>query len=258
MNLNNDLKTKGSKTAKDGFKNEYFIIDKFNNWHNDIDSQNWLKIMGYNIKEIEKVEAEKIKGNYKSDIQVKVKIYIKNLIDAQNISIKLVSNKIGYNQIDKRYIDKYIELWKIPLNVIETLKKFTGEIKNENINLKLKDSRRMFLNEINPNEVNELINFFSENKILIITDLLKGRGKFAAEWMLVINKNENNNINWILKSMNSVLNYFGKGKVIITKKGNLKIGQIIMQRKGGDSGRKTANMLQFKINPLLLFDIKEN
>jgi len=27
-----------------------------------------------------------------------------------------------------------------------------------------------------------------------------------------------------------------------------------MQRKGGDSGRKTAQMLQFKINPAELFD----
>jgi hypothetical protein len=30
-----------------------------------------------------------------------------------------------------------------------------------------------------------------------------------------------------------------------------------MQRKGGDGGRETAKMLQFKINPAELFDIKE-
>ena len=29
-----------------------------------------------------------------------------------------------------------------------------------------------------------------------------------------------------------------------------------MQRKGGDGGRKTANMLQFKINPAELFNIE--
>lgn len=28
-----------------------------------------------------------------------------------------------------------------------------------------------------------------------------------------------------------------------------------MQRKGGDNGRETANMLQFKINPTKLFDL---
>ena len=38
--------------------------------------------------------------------------------------------------------------------------------------------------------------------------------------------------------------------------GNLRIGRITMQRKGGDAGRATAKMLQFKINPVLLFDAK--
>lgn len=35
---------------------------------------------------------------------------------------------------------------------------------------------------------------------------------------------------------------------------NLKIGKITMQRKGGDNGRETAKMLQFKINPAELFE----
>ena len=43
--------------------------------------------------------------------------------------------------------------------------------------------------------------------------------------------------------------------IIITNRGNFKIGNITMQRKGGDGGRDTANMLQFKINPAALFDI---
>ena len=36
----------------------------------------------------------------------------------------------------------------------------------------------------------------------------------------------------------------------------LKIGRITMQRKGGDAGRETAKMLQFKINPVQLFNDK--
>ena len=44
--------------------------------------------------------------------------------------------------------------------------------------------------------------------------------------------------------------YDKKGPVEITRQGNLKIGRITMQRKGGDGGRETAKMLQFKINPL--------
>lgn len=56
--------------------------------------------------------------------------------------------------------------------------------------------------------------------------------------------------------MNFCLNYFGNGKVEMTERGNFKIGKITMQRKGGDGGRNTANMLQFKLNPAELFDIE--
>lgn len=55
--------------------------------------------------------------------------------------------------------------------------------------------------------------------------------------------------------MNFCVNFFGNEAVQITKRGNFKIGKITMQRKGGDRGRKTAQMLQFKINPAELFDI---
>ena len=56
--------------------------------------------------------------------------------------------------------------------------------------------------------------------------------------------------------MNFCLNFFGAGKVTITSRGNFKIGKITMQRKGGDAGRETAKMLQFKINPVELFKMK--
>ncbi|WP_078214738.1 hypothetical protein [Bacillus mycoides] len=38
----------------------------------------------------------------------------------------------------------------------------------------------------------------------------------------------------------------------MTRSGSLRIGRITIQRKGGDAGRETARMLQFKINPALL------
>ena len=34
--------------------------------------------------------------------------------------------------------------------------------------------------------------------------------------------------------MNYAINYFGNGKVVITKKGTIRVGEITMQRKGGD------------------------
>ncbi len=247
--LKDDLIARGSNTAKNGFKNEDDIAKKFNNWESDIEAQEWLKIMGYNLSEIEKVIAIKLHG-YKTDVQVQITIYLKKAISAENLSIKLVSNPQGFNQIDKRWTDKYVEMWEIPDDITYLLKLFTGEIKPEKSNVK--DKRRMFLNEMNEDNQNKIIDFFTKNKILIISDIIKGRGLFSAGWMLV-SLNIKGEIYWTLKNINYAMNIFGNGEVKITNKGSLKIGQITMQRKGGDGGRDTANMLQFKINPAILF-----
>ncbi|MCR2115703.1 hypothetical protein CUPS3783_07215 [Campylobacter upsaliensis] len=89
-----------------------------------------------------------------------------------------------------------------------------------------------------------------QNKILILNDILKGRGQFASEWFLVILRLENK-IEWVLKPINEVINFYG-GEVMFFPQGSLKIGKVTMQRKGGDGGRESAKMLQFKIDPTLL------
>ena len=240
----------GSQTAKNGFKNEKDIVKKFNNWKEDKDAQIWLKLMEYEISEIEYVKAIILSG-FKADIQVQITIKLKEAIDAENIQVKLVSNLKGFNQIDKRWIDKYIEIWEIPLNVSKLLKEYTGEILPSVLNPK--DKRRTFANEFSKENQSIILKWLNENKSLIVSDILKGRGKFSAEWMLVAQK-INNSARWVLKPMNYCLNFFGNGKVEITKRGNFKIGKITMQRKGGDGGRKTSQMLQFKINPAELFN----
>jgi len=144
-----------------------------------------------------------------------------------------------------------VEFWNIPADVVKILKLFTGEIKPTAKNLK--DPRRMLLSEMSEGDQNKIINFFEKNKILIVSDLLKGRGEFSADWVLVILK-VNGESSWILKSINEAMNIFGQGDVKIANQGSLRIGKIGMQRKGGDNGRDTAKMLQFKINPVELFN----
>lgn len=248
-----DLIKLGSETARSGFRNEDDIILKFNNWMTDADSKKWLNIMGYKLNEIESVRAVKVNGE-KTDVQVKVIIYIKlkKYDDVQNLQVKLVSNSKGFNQIDKRWVDNYKELWNIPADIIKLLKHYTGELPPYVSNTE--DYRRMFLNEFPCGDRNKLLQFFEDNKLMIITDILKGRGRMAAEWMLVAQKIDRN-ARWVLKPMNVVLNYFGCGRVKMSPRGSIYIGRITIQRKGGDGGRSTANMLQFKINPAELFDI---
>ncbi len=130
--------------------------------------------MQYDIKEIEYVKAIVLSG-FKADIQVQITIKLKEAIDAENIQVKLVSNLKGFNQIDKRWVDKYIEMWEIPINVSNLLKQYTGEI------LPLiqdpKDSIRTFANEFSETDQRTLLNWLNNNKSLIVSDILKGRGK---------------------------------------------------------------------------------
>ena len=244
----------GSKTAKAGFNNEDFVKNEFNNWKQSDLAKQWLIEMGYNITKIESIVATKLSG-HKTDVQIKVLIITSQASDFQNLQIKLISNEDGFNQIDKRWIKKYEEMWSIPNSIVNILKEFTGENTHSRINTKNKN--RIFLSELNDTEKKELINFFIENKLLIIADILKGRGKFSAEWLLVIHRHKETKkiVKNCIKPMNKVMSFFGSGSIEITPRGSLKIGKITMQRKGGDGGKDTAKMLQFKINPALAFKI---
>lgn len=195
--------------------------------------------MSYSLEKIEYVKAMVIRGD-KSDLNLK-------------IQVKLVSNKKEYNQIDKRWLKSYNELWNIPSNVYTTLKYFTEELKPYRD--RVRDDRRMFMDELTEEEKELVLKWLNDNKLLIISDILKGRGEFSAEWVLVVQKLKEN-ARWVLKNINEVINYyFSDGKVEITPRCSIKIGRVTLQRKGGDNGRVTANMLLFKINPTELFDI---
>ena len=248
----NNLQILGSETAKKGFRNEYTVRDKFNSWTEDKDAQKWLVIMGYLLESIECVRAEVLHG-YKSDVNVQIQIKLKNALDTENIQVKLVSNKRGFNQVDKRWLVNYKEMWNIPEDVYNILQYYTGEkrpFKNGTI-----DNRRMFLTEFSVEEQNLVLDWFKKNKTLILSDVIKGRGQFSAEWVLVAQKNDYN-ARWVLVNINQALQHYSVGDVVISARGSLYLGKVTMQRKGGDGGRPTACMLQFKLNPAELFDIE--
>lgn len=260
----------GSFTAIGGFENEANIALKFINYKNDNEAQIWLEIMGYDYKKVQNIKATKIPPRIskktamelgvlednieesstfkKADIQVRLEIIVDEIYHIENISLKKANSDAGYNQVDKRSVDKYKSIWSMPLAVAETLKYYTGELKVKN-NSKLKDKRRMFLHEMPEDKVKKLLCFFEENKILIFNDVLRGRGALSADWFLVTKK-DNKNIEWILKDINFVCNFFAQGAVVVNSRGNLKIGKMTAQRKGGTPDPES---LQFKLNPLELF-----
>ena len=69
--MKRDLVQRGSQTARDGFKNEHDIAERFNNWQHDTEAQAWLVIMGYAIAQINRIKAVVLHG-YKADVNVQI------------------------------------------------------------------------------------------------------------------------------------------------------------------------------------------
>ncbi|MBP9664917.1 MAG: hypothetical protein KBD94_09855 [Pyrinomonadaceae bacterium] len=241
----------GSQTAKGGFRNEDEIRDKFNGWKTDEDAKGWLVAMKYELSAIENVFAAKPHGE-KADVEVRVRTRAGEKVEG--ISIKLVSNPNGFNQIDKRWLATYAKMWRMPSDVVNALKYFVGEMPPVKTQAgSLRSDTRMYLNELTQDSQKAVVDFFAANRDEIVSDLFKGDGTHAASWFMVAYKPAVNT-RWTLRNTGDVVKFYGEGKVEITRAGNLKIGRITMQRKGGDGGRATAKMLQFKINPAQLFD----
>ena len=245
----------GSRTAKGGFANEEKIKDKFNDWKRDKEAQDWLKTMGYKISEINKVLAINLSNKHKADVQVQIFLVMKsNEIKLENISIKRSENKSGYNQIDRTKVDNYKEKWNIPNEVTELLKLFTGETKPKLNNTR--DKRRTFLTEMTKTEQNKIITFFSENKVMVVNDLFRGREGIIPDWFMVTYHNKSNNTTtYILERINKIMNLYSKGKIYVTPQGSLRIGEITMQRKGGTPDPES---LQFKIDPMYVFKFSKH
>ena len=276
----------GSETAKGGFRNEDAIRDKFNAYRTDADAQAWLRAMGYDPSKIASLVASKPHGE-KADVEVRI-VYspqgqvrtacmsgrpvlseptgslaeqkvpqsrknAESVVECrEGISIKLVSSNQGFNQIDKRWLSHYAKMWNMPADVVEALKLFVGETPPTRPG---RSKVRMFLDEIDPRLKDAVINFFTENKAAIISDLFAGDGEHSAGWVMVAFKPAEKT-EWVIRGSQRTVEFYSEGEVALTRGGNLKIGRITMQRKGGDAGRETAKMLQFKINPVELFNAK--
>jgi hypothetical protein len=238
---------RGSQTAKGGFRNEDEIRDKFNAWRSDEDAKAWLRMLGHDPGAVGSVTADKPHGD-KADVVVTVRS-IDGPASRHGISIKLVSSPNGFNQIDKRWLRQYAKMWDMPADVLASLRLFVGE---DPPNAKSRRPERMFLNELEKEARDGVVAFFTANKMRIVADLIRGEGANKADFFMVAWK-PGKEKSYVIVPSDDAIRFFSDGAVEVTRSGNLKIGRITMQRKGGDGGRETSKMLQFKLNPALLF-----
>ena len=211
----------------------------------------------------------------------------------QYFQLKLVSNPEGFNQIDKRWLKSYQDQWKIPADTYKLLQHFCGELPPYKEGTKDKrrmffsefttGEQKKVLSFFSENKNRIIEDLFKGAKI----PSEKEGGQFkkdtgepgldSPQWFMVIQKlqqlkefpkpeGDGKDVsdksaelqsvrwNWAIRPMDEVIKFYSKGEVKISPRGSLHLGKVRMQRKGGDNGRPTANMLQFKINPAELID----
>ncbi len=235
-----------SETAKSGFIAEDQVVHHLNNWNSSEFAMQWLSVIGYSkIKSVKAKTTRSMGINSKADVLVEVN-------GDKSIGISIKKFTASFNQIDKRKVDNYQKMWNVPKDVIIILKKYCGQEgfrpMDKNPTPKVKDQRRYFLTELTSNEQKKIIGFFDKNKSMIIHDVLKGNKEPKADYVLVVKKNESKITESAINSIENVMSHYD-GLTEITKRGNLKLGKITVQRKGGNGGGVTAQMLQFKFSP---------
>jgi len=239
-----------SEGARGGFQNESDVIDSFNSMSEE--SFIWLRHMGVNPSQVGKIIARKGSPGTKPDVLLAVYDANGLLILDTKISVKLTSNSAkGFNQIDRGDVSKrYQKLWARMSKDTETgLKLFTGALPPISAG---RDHRRMFLDELPPELLLSIKNFFEINKSDIVSDLLAGRDPDKAKFLMCVSASDSTSK---VLSMDQAIRHYSSGPVVLTPRGSLQIGRITMQRKGGDNGAESAKNLQFKFDPNEVFSI---
>lgn len=177
----------------------------------------------------------------------------------KGISMKTYKPEVSFSQANRGSLETYVEELGMSYGVAETLRAFV--VKNH-------QGERTMLNEAPISAQDELLRFFHLYQRQIISHVLRGKAKgvLKADWLLLHEtKDEDwiskvgNRASWHLYPMATVIDCCCTEAPSITKAGNLTLGLgLTLQRKGGDGGAKTANDLQFKLNPKMIHDALRN
>ena len=109
-----------SQTALSGFRNEDWAVDQFNSHRGGSCGAEWLDAMGYqNFSRVCAQTTRKMGFYNKADVLV--------LVDGNVEWISVKKFIASFNQVDKRWVDVFADLWKMPDAVTDSLRMYCGE-----------------------------------------------------------------------------------------------------------------------------------
>lgn len=248
--MENELNlSRGSRIAKQGFANEKDMVKVFNSWESNPAAKMLLSRMGHDLENISSVIAKKVPGTVKPDIMVSV--VSPGYTEYHRISCKRVEKKANYNHLCRKSVSKYADQWGFDEQVGDLLKAFTGEIPGNNFlrsGVTPRDHRRLFMHEMNDAAQACVVEFFQHNVHNVVKEIFLGTDRDEIpQWMLFTYIDETGDCSYHIYPMQQVVDFYtGDAQVSLTSRGNLSIGKVTLQRKGG-----TGNPfdMQFKFRP---------
>lgn len=227
------VKTDGKKIEAWGLRNEYWAVDQLNN-------SIWLREkifskLGYRIEGL----VYKILGTKKAD-----------LMDANNLGIQVKASKSNYGQVKRCNLNRFTQLFPQTLEIQYLLKgNFCLPFDNRGICVK-NHPRKYFTTQFYQEvQLTDMLNILENNKRRIIEDVFLGRDKKFLPTLFMVIANSKTLIIW---KTSDIIDQLCLEKWEIGNRGatiQLSSRNFSLQRKGGDSGRKSANDLQFKLRP---------
>lgn len=237
-----------SQTAKHGYKEEDIICDDLKN--------PFVKNIFAPILGIDYDECIRIKSNNKCDIQSK-----NNILNGQVKKYK----KGQFQQLDRHWIDDLIE--SIPeLNVVSQIFKdlFEYPLLPNGTHVDKNETLKKLCQPDYPQEtLTNFLTLLNKHKRLILNYAFIGKNpEKSPKYLFGVEYINDKRTKIVLFNIKKIIDYLDKLEFKISpKKTGLILGNsrvISLQRKGGDSGKKSSNQLQFKIIISKLIDNVDN
>ena len=225
-----------SNPALNGYKEEKNVC-------NDLNNNNEIKKKGCNFLPDNIDFCQRKKGNHKIDIESK-----NGVLTAQVKKYK----KGQFQHLDRHWVSDMIDNIPNLKNIKEMLKNLCEIPLQKNEKYIDKTKNRVLLDNENytDDELIEFINTLNKNKREILEYAFYGKNNSdIPKYLIGVEYIKKKRSKIVFYKIEDIIDYLCKQNFEISKrKSVIKLGESIsLQRKGGDSGRKGSNQLQFKI-----------
>ena len=281
--------------AKAGIKHEDYVENALNNFRSKKAGQwlGALGYDVKTIKKLEAKTSRKMPDEFFANLvgssSKNIKSDIILTVDKKKphgIQVKKSRDDTNFHHVQRGWTDKMCRGWNAPIFVSKALKKFAAEpgfqppdymskkklkklarerkkIFAEKKIRKLEKKKVLLISELEEKERKKVFAWFKKNKKKIVTSVLCGNvKKYRPRHLMVTEytgkvKGKEKVTRIGIVRMSKAVDHFAKGGVELTNgRTVLIIGKTRLQRHGADKSEKAnAQHLQFKINPLGVFEI---